>query len=116
MLAGSMTALVTPMDRDGALDYAALAALVDFHVEAGTDVLVIAGTTGESPTLDRDEHVELIERSCELAGGRIPIGAGTGSNSPAQTPELSQAGKRLPPAGLPVRTPFRNKHSHASRW
>ena len=109
MFAGSMTALVTPMDRDGALDYAALAELVEFHVEAGTDALVVAGTTGESPTLDRDEHVELLERSCELANGRIPIVAGTGSNSTAQTLKLSTAVDRLPLAGLMVVTPYYNK-------
>ncbi|HEX6993541.1 MAG TPA: 4-hydroxy-tetrahydrodipicolinate synthase [Gammaproteobacteria bacterium] len=109
MFAGSMTALVTPMDRDGALDYAALAALVEFHVEAGTDALVVAGTTGESPTLDRDEHIELLEKSCELADGRIPIVAGTGSNSTAQTLKLSRAVDRLPLAGLMIVTPYYNK-------
>jgi len=109
MFAGSMTALVTPMDRDGALDFAALAELVEFHVEAGTDALVVAGTTGESPTLDRDEHVELLERSCELANGRIPIVAGTGSNSTAQTLKLSTAVDRLPLAGQMVVTPYYNK-------
>jgi len=109
MFAGSMTALVTPMNRDGALDYAALAALVDLHVEAGTDALVIAGTTGESPTLEREEHIELLERSCEIAAGRIPIVAGTGSNSTAQTLKLSQAVDRLPLAGLMIVTPYYNK-------
>jgi len=109
MFAGSITALVTPMDRDGALDYTALAALIDFHVEAGTDALVIAGTTGESPTLERDEHIELIEKSCELANGRIPIVAGTGSNSTAQTLKLSRVVDRLPLAGFMVVTPYYNK-------
>lgn len=109
MFAGSMTALVTPMDGDGALDYAALAALVEFHVEAGTDALVIAGTTGESPTLERDEHIELLEKSCEIAAGRIPIVAGTGSNSTAQTLKLSRAVDRLPLAGFMIVTPYYNK-------
>jgi len=109
MFAGSMTALVTPMDRDGALDYAALAALVEFHIEAGTDALVIAGTTGESPTLERDEHIALLEKSCEIANGRIPIVAGTGSNSTAQTLKLSRAVDRLPLAGFMVVTPYYNK-------
>jgi 4-hydroxy-tetrahydrodipicolinate synthase len=109
MFAGSMTALVTPMDRDGALDYAALARLIDFHIDAGTDALVIAGTTGESPTLEREEHVELLERSCELAAGRLPIVAGTGSNSTAQTLKLSRAVDHLPLAGLMVVTPYYNK-------
>ncbi len=109
MFAGSMAALVTPMDRDGALDYDALAGLIAFHVEAGTDALVIAGTTGESPTLDHAEHIELLERSCEIAAGRVQIIAGTGSNSTAQTLKLSRAVDRLPLAGLMVVTPYYNK-------
>ena len=109
MFSGSMTALVTPMDSDGSLDYAALEKLIDFHVDAGTEALVVAGTTGESATLTRGEHVELLERSCEMAAGRIPIIAGTGSNSTAQTLALSKAVDRLPLAGLMVVTPYYNK-------
>ena len=104
-----MTALVTPMDSDGSLDYAALEKLIDFHVDAGTEALVVAGTTGESATLTRGEHVELLERSREMAAGRIPIIAGTGSNSTAQTLALSKAVDRLPLAGLMVVTPYYNK-------
>jgi len=104
-----MTALVTPMDSDGSLDYAALEKLIGFHVDAGTEALVVAGTTGESATLTRGEHVELLERSCEMAAGRIPIIAGTGSNSTAQTLALSKAVDRLPLAGLMVVTPYYNK-------
>src|SRR5690606_22399380 len=109
MLAGSMVAVVTPMDSDGGIDYAAFAKLVDFHVAAGTEALVVAGTTGESATLDHDEHVELIDRACEIAAGRIPIVAGTGSNSTAQTLGLSRAVDRLPIAGFLVVTPYYNK-------
>jgi 4-hydroxy-tetrahydrodipicolinate synthase len=109
MLSGSMVALVTPMDADGAIDYAALAKLVDFHVESGTEALVVAGTTGESPTLTRGEHVELLARSCELVDGRIPIVAGTGSNSTAQTLALSRAVDDLPLTALMVVTPYYNK-------
>lgn len=109
MFKGSMTALITPMNPDGALDYAALEKLVDFHVEAGTEALVVAGTTGESPTLEHDEHIALVERACELAGDRIPIIAGTGSNSTAQTLKLSRAVDRLPLAGIMVVTPYYNK-------
>jgi len=109
MLAGSMVAVVTPMDAGGAIDYAAFAKLVDFHVEAGTEALVVAGTTGESATLEHDEHVEIIERACEIAAGRIPIVAGTGSNSTAQTLRLSRAVDRLPIAGFLVVTPYYNK-------
>jgi hypothetical protein len=60
MLAGSMVALVTPMDADGSVNYADLGRLIDFHVAAGTEALIIAGTTGESATLDHDEHLELL--------------------------------------------------------
>jgi 4-hydroxy-tetrahydrodipicolinate synthase len=109
MLAGSMVAVVTPMDADGAIDYAAFAKLVDLHVEAGTEALVVAGTTGESATLDHRENVELLDRACELAAGRIPIIAGTGSNSTAQTLGLSRAVDRLSIAGFLVVTPYYNK-------
>lgn len=109
MLSGSMVALVTPMDADGAIDYRALAKLIDFHVEHSSEVLVVGGTTGESPTLTRGEHVELIERSCELADGRIPVVAGTGSNSTAQTLALSRAVDTYPLLALMVVTPYYNK-------
>jgi 4-hydroxy-tetrahydrodipicolinate synthase len=109
MLAGSMVALVTPMGADGSIDYQALAALIDFHADAGTEALVIAGTTGESATLARAEHVEVIERACALSAGRIPIIAGTGSNSTAQTLDLSRAVDALPVAGFLIVTPYYNK-------
>jgi len=88
---GSLVALVTPFDGNNRVDYASLKRLVDFHVEQGSAGLVIAGTTGESPTLERSEHIELIGRSIEIAGGRIPIVAGTGSNSTSQSVDLTLA-------------------------
>ena len=91
MLRGSLVALVTPFDDDNRVDYAALKSLIDFHVAEGSDGLVIAGTTGESATLATEEHVELIGRAVEIADGRLPIVAGTGSNSTAQTVSLSAA-------------------------
>lgn len=91
MFTGSLVALVTPFDAKDRVDYGALKRLIDFHVEAGSDGLVIAGTTGESATLEKAEHVELIERAVELAADRLPIIAGTGSNSTRQTILLSQA-------------------------
>jgi 4-hydroxy-tetrahydrodipicolinate synthase len=109
MLAGSMVALVTPMSANGAVDYAELSGLIDFHRDAGTEALIIAGTTGESATLTHDEHLELLERSCEMAAGRIPIIAGTGSNSTQQTLELSVAASRLPIIALLIVTPYYNK-------
>jgi 4-hydroxy-tetrahydrodipicolinate synthase len=109
MLTGSMVALVTPMDANGAVNYGQLQGLIDFHIDAGTEALVIAGTTGESATLTHAEHIELLERSCELAAGRIPIIAGTGSNSTAQTLELSRAADRLPIEAFLIVTPYYNK-------
>jgi 4-hydroxy-tetrahydrodipicolinate synthase len=109
MLSGSMVAVVTPMDADGAVNYAQFAKVIDFHVQAGTQALIVAGTTGESATLDHDEHVELIEKACEIASGRIPIIAGTGSNSTAQTLNLSRAVDALPIVAFLVVTPYYNK-------
>jgi 4-hydroxy-tetrahydrodipicolinate synthase len=88
---GSLVALVTPFDRQGRIDYDALKALIEFHVAEGTDGLVIAGTTGEAATLSREEHAELVGRAVELVAGRLPVIAGTGSNSTAQTIDLSVA-------------------------
>lgn len=109
MLAGSMVAVVTPMDSDGTVNYRQFAKVIDFHVEAGTEALVVAGTTGESATLDHGEHIELIERACELAAGRVAIIAGTGSNSTTQTLKLSRAVDRLPIVGFLIVTPYYNK-------
>ena len=109
-LSGSIVALVTPMAEDGAGDNGALARLIDFHVEQGTDGLVIAGTTGESATLTKKEHVQLVADSVRLAAGRIGIIAGTGSNSTAQTVELSREVAAL--GGVSaclVVTPYYNK-------
>lgn len=104
-----MVALVTPMAADGGIDFSALAKLIDFHVERGTEALIIAGTTGESATLTHSEHIELIERAADLAAGRIPIIAGTGSNATAQTLELSKAVDGLEIAAFLIVTPYYNK-------
>jgi 4-hydroxy-tetrahydrodipicolinate synthase len=109
MLSGSMVAVVTPMDADGTVNYRQFANVIDFHVDSGTQALVVAGTTGESATLDHEEHVEVIARACELAAGRIPIIAGTGSNSTTQTLKLSRAVDRLPVVAFLVVTPYYNK-------
>lgn len=89
MFKGSLVALVTPFDQNNRVDYASLKGLIDFHVGEGTDGLVIAGTTGEAATLTKAEHTELIARAVELAEDRLPIIAGTGSNSTQQTIDLS---------------------------
>lgn len=109
MFKGSLVALVTPFDDDDRVDYPALERLISFHVEAGSNGLVIAGTTGESATLTRDEHAELIHRAAGIAAGRIPIIAGTGSNSTAQTVDLSQAVGDAPIDAYLVVVPYYNK-------
>ena len=91
MFTGSLVALVTPFDGSNRVDYSSLKRLIDFHVEQGSNGLVIAGTTGEAATLTRSEHIEMIGRAVEIADGRLPIIAGTGSNSTAQTIDLSCA-------------------------
>lgn len=109
MFTGSLVALVTPFDGEDRVDYAALERLVEFHVAAGTDGLVIAGTTGESATLEKGEHAELIHRAVEIVRGRLPVIAGTGSNSTRQTIDLSLAvGKADIDAYLLV-VPYYNK-------
>ena len=89
MFRGSIVALVTPFDKHDRIDYDALRRLIEFHIGEGTNGLVIAGTTGESATLDQGEHAELIRRAAAMVAGRIPVIAGTGSNSTRQTVNLS---------------------------
>ncbi len=108
-LKGSLVALVTPMKPDGALDEAALERLIEWHIEAGTEGLVIAGTTGESPTLLRDEHETLLRRVIELANGRIPVIAGTGSNSTEQTLDMSRRAAEAGADALLLVVPYYNK-------
>ncbi|MEO0366093.1 MAG: 4-hydroxy-tetrahydrodipicolinate synthase [Pseudomonadota bacterium] len=91
MFSGSLVALITPFKDGGEVDYATLKRLIDWHASAGTDGLVIGGTTGESATLTRDEHAELVRRSVEMIAGRMQVIAGTGSNSTAQSVDLSRA-------------------------
>lgn len=90
MFKGSLVALVTPFGSDNRVDYASLKGLIEFHVAQGSNGLVVAGTTGEAATLSRAEHCELIATVVELSAGRLPIIAGTGSNSTAQTIDLSR--------------------------
>ena len=109
MFRGSLVALVTPFDADNRIDYGVLKRLIEFHVAQGSNGLVIAGTTGESATLSRSEHIELIERSVELADGRLPIIAGTGSNSTSQTVELSRAVSAAGVDAYLIVVPYYNK-------
>lgn len=106
-----MVALVTPMHPDGALDLPAFRKLIDWHVQEGTDALVVVGTSGESPTVTVDEHAELIRVAVEHAAGRIPVIAGVGGNSTAEAIHLAQHAKDVGAhAGLSV-VPYYNKPS-----
>ncbi len=109
MIKGSLVALVTPFDRNNQVDFESLKRLIDFHVDQGSNGLVIAGTTGESATLSRDEHVELVTRAVEIVDGRLPIIAGTGSNSTSQTIDLSRAVDQSGLDGYLVVVPYYNK-------
>ncbi len=93
MIAGSMVALVTPMDAQGRLDWDSLSKLVDFHLQNGTNAIVAVGTTGESATLDVHEHIEVIRRVVDQVAGRIPVIAGTGANSTREAIELTTNAK-----------------------
>src|SRR5258706_5176828 len=94
MLKGSLVAIVTPMFEDGSLDLPRLRALIDFHVHEGTNGIVIVGTSGESPTVDFEEHCLLIRTAVEHAAGRVPVIAGAGANSTREAIELSAYAKQ----------------------
>lgn len=109
MFAGAYTALVTPFRRDGAVDYDRLRTLVQSQIAGGIDGLVPVGTTGESPTLDLAEHVEVIRVVIEAAAGRLKVIAGTGANSTAEALELTQKARELGADGTLQVTPYYNK-------
>ena len=92
---GSTVALVTPMHEDGSVDYPTLRKLIDWHIEQGTDCIGVVGTTGESPTVDVQEHHEIIRVAVEQARGRVPIMAGCGANSTAEAIELAKYAKKI---------------------
>jgi 4-hydroxy-tetrahydrodipicolinate synthase len=109
MITGSLVAIVTPMLEDGALDVPRFRKLIDWHIAEGTDGIVVVGTTGESPTVDFDEHKELIRVAVEHSMGRIPIIAGTGGNSTAEAIELTESAKRAGATACLSVVPYYNK-------
>lgn len=109
MLTGSLVAIVTPMHDDGSLDLNALKKLIDFHVAAGTDGIVVVGTTGESPTVDVEEHCLLIKTTVEHVAKRLPVIAGTGANSTREAIELTQQAKSLGADACLLVAPYYNK-------
>ena len=111
MLKGSLVAIVTPMLPDGALDIPRLRTLIDFHITQGTDGIVIVGTTGESPTVDFDEHCLLIRTTVEQTAGRVPVIAGTGANCTREAIELTQQAKEAGADACLLVAPYYNKPS-----
>ncbi len=109
MFRGSMVAMVTPMTLDGSIDEQALEALVAFHIESGTDAIVAVGTTGESATLSHKEHSYVVKRVVQLVNGKIPVIAGTGSNSTAEAIALTRAAMNDGADACLLVTPYYNK-------
>lgn len=110
---GAGVAIVTPFHADGSINYEKLEELVDFHCNNGTDSIVICGTTGESATMTEEEHIECIARTVEFTKGRIPVIAGTGSNSTQTAIELSVEAEKAGADGLLLVTPYYNKATQA---
>lgn len=109
MITGSLVALITTMHEDGGLDMPSLRRLVDYHVKEGSDAIVVVGTTGESPTVNVDEHHELIRVVVEQAAGRIPVVAGTGANSTSEAIELTEYAKKVGADAVLSVAPYYNK-------
>jgi len=110
-IVGSIVALVTPMLEDGSVDYTTLRSLIDWHITEGTDCIGVVGTTGESPTVNVDEHCEIIRVAVEHAAGRVPVMAGAGGNSTAEAIELSKYAKAVGADCTLQVVPYYNKPS-----
>lgn len=108
---GSGVAIVTPMDKEGNIDYDVYARLIEFQIAGGSDAIVTCGTTGEASTLTDDEHIEMIRFTVEKVAGRVPVVAGTGSNDTAYSLMLSQEAKKAGADALLLVTPYYNKTS-----
>lgn len=109
MFTGSIVALVTPMDDKGQVDRASLKKLIDYHVASGTSAIVSVGTTGESATLNHDEHVDVVLQTLDLADGRIPVIAGTGANATTEAIALTERFNNTGVVGCLTVTPYYNK-------
>jgi 4-hydroxy-tetrahydrodipicolinate synthase len=115
-LTGSIVALVTPMLEDGSVDYPALRRLIDWHIAEGTDCIGVVGTTGESPTVDVEEHCEIIRVSVEQAKGRVPIMAGCGANSTREAIELAKFAKGVGADSQLQVVPYYNKPTQEGQY
>ena len=109
MIKGSIVALVTPMEPNGSVDWQTLDKLIEWHIESGTQAIVSMGTTGESATLDEDEHCAVIKHTIEKVNHRIPVVAGTGANSTAEAIKLTQCAHDLKADAALLVTPYYNK-------
>lgn len=109
MFNGSMVAMVTPMKPSGAIDWTALDALIEYHVEQGTSTIIPTGTTGESATLDVDEHIQVIARVIKQLDGRLPVIAGTGANSTSEAISLTRHATNAGADGCLLVAPYYNK-------
>jgi 4-hydroxy-tetrahydrodipicolinate synthase len=109
MIQGSIVALVTPMYESGAIDKESLKKLVEYHIAQGTDALVAVGTSGESATLDEDEHIDVIKSVVDYTNGRIPVIAGTGANSTTEAIALTRKAKQAGADACLIVTPYYNK-------
>lgn len=109
MFQGSIVALITPMTPEGEVDNTALEALVAFHIESGTDAIVAMGTTGESATFSHKDHRSVVKQIIKFVGGKIPVIAGTGSNSTVEALEMTQAAKDDGADGVLLVSPYYNK-------
>ena len=115
-ITGSIVAIVTPMHDDGSVDYPTLRKLIDWHIEQGTDCICVVGTTGESPTVDVDEHCEIIRVAVEQARKRVPIMAGCGANSTAEAIELTQFAQKVGADCHLQVVPYYNKPSQSGLY
>ena len=115
-LTGSIVALVTPMHDDGSVDYPALRKLIDWHIAEGTDCIGVVGTTGESPTVNVEEHCEIIRVAVEQAAGRVPVMAGCGANSTAEAIELARFAKKVGADSQLQVVPYYNKPTQEGQY
>ncbi len=115
-LTGSTVALVTPMHDDGSVDYPTLRKLIDWHIQEGTDCIGVVGTTGESPTVNVDEHCEIIRVSVEQSAGRVPVMAGCGANSTAEAIELARFAKKVGADSQLQVVPYYNKPTQEGQY
>ncbi len=113
MFTGSMVALVTPMHADGSVDYAALERLVEFHIENQTDAIISVGTSGESATLSHAENIDVVKQTIAFADGRVPVIAGTGSNSTAEAIDMTRRAHEVGADAVLLVVPYYNKPEQA---